>query len=287
MTIVFALCGLVCAACNDFIMKLVARKPRSKGLFFCLVGIVWGAVSLLFPIDLTNWKATLLWGSVASFFSITANLLLIESMGLQSAGICSTVYRLNLVPVAILACFLPGMDESISLVNGAGIFVAACAVLCFMAPPDREETGSGQTAVKMARLGLFLVIIASCLRAGQGLSTKYCNIFGADKTGVMIINAVFWIVGGFLYAICRERKLMQVNAHLLGYSAGSGLAVLGIIYFMLLSTDGGDASIVLPIQQMSFPLTLLFSAIFLHEKVTPLKLTGVVCGIVAVILLCL
>jgi len=283
MAIIYAFCGLVCAALNDFIMKLVARKQRSRGLFFCLVGVCWGAMCLFFPMSFS--RETLIWGCSASTFSLTANLLLIESMGMQSAGICSTVYRLNLVPVAVLACFLPYLNESITWYNGVGIAFAAAAVLCFMSRSN-VEAGT-RDAAKLAKLGLFLVIVASFLRAGQGLSSKYANVFEADLIGVIFINAVFWAVGGLIYALIRERKIMSLDSHITGYSIISSIAVFGILFFMLASTKEGKAAIVLPIQQMSFPLTLILSVLFLHEKVTAAKLTGIACSIAAVVLLCL
>ncbi len=51
------------------------------------------------------WQTTLFWGCASGFLSVSANILLIEAMGMQSAGICSTIYRLNLVP-AVLGAWL-------------------------------------------------------------------------------------------------------------------------------------------------------------------------------------
>ena len=241
MTIVFALCGLLCAAVNDFIMKLFARKKRSRGLFFCLVGGFWAGACFLMPMDHTRWKMTLIWGCAAGFFSIVANLLLIESMRPLSAGICSTIYRSNLVPVAILACFLPYLNETITWYNAVGIVCAAVAVLCFMSNPgDRKHASVAKRAVT---LGLFMVITASFLRAGQGLSSKYATVFEADIGGVMLVNAVFWIVGGLLYALLRERNLMKMDSPMIGYGVMSGGIVFGIIFFMLESTKGGNAAV--------------------------------------------
>lgn len=187
--------------------------------------------------------------------------------------------------MAILACFLPYLNETITWYNAVGIVCATVAVLCFMSNPgDRKHASVAKRAVT---LGLFMVITASFLRAGQGLSSKYATVFEADIGGVMLVNAVFWIVGGLLYALLRERNLMKMDSPMIGYGVMSGGIVFGIIFFMLESTKGGNAAVVLPLQQMSFPVTLLLSVIFLHEKVTRAKLAGIVCSIAAVILLCL
>ena len=122
LAIVFAFCSLCCSALNDFIFKLFADKPQSRGLFAMLVGVIWTVVMALLPMDWTHWKATVIWGIISGFFSIAANLMLIEAMGMQSAGICSTIYRLNLVPVVFGAWILLG--ETISVLNWLGIVLA-------------------------------------------------------------------------------------------------------------------------------------------------------------------
>ena len=51
MAVIFALCCLGCSAVNDFIFKLFADRPMSRGVFFSIImpiaGLAfWGAVIL-------------------------------------------------------------------------------------------------------------------------------------------------------------------------------------------------------------------------------------------------
>lgn len=282
MAVVYALCCLLCSAGNDFIFKLFARKPRTRGIFCSLIGIFWGLLTVLcFDIDWSFWKAILIWGSVIGFFSIAANLLLIEAMGLQSAGVCSTIYRLNLVPVIFGAWLLLG--EQIALFQWIGIILAIGAVLCFLSLPENTSLSDK----KKARLGVFMVILAAFLRAGMGLSYKYAYAANADEFGITAFIALFWIIGGVLYALFREQKQVKVDKSLLFYGTLSGLFVAGITIFMALALKAGKASVTLPIAQMSFPLTFLLSILFLKESVTRWKIIGVILSIAAVLLLCM
>lgn len=282
MAVIYSLLCLLCSAGNDFIFKLFARKPRTRGIFCTLIGIFWGALTLLcFDIDWGTWKAILIWGSVIGFFSIAANLLLIEAMGMQSAGVCSTIYRLNLVPVIFGAWLLLG--ETVASYQWIGIILAIGAVLSFLTLPE----SSNQSNKRRARLGIFMVLIAAFLRAGMGLSYKYANAAGADEFGVTALIALFWIIGGLLYAILREQKQVKVDKSLLFYGFLSGMFVAGITIFMALMLKAGKASITLPIAQMSFPLTFLLSILFLRESVTRWKILGVILSIAAVLLLCI
>ncbi len=280
MAIVYALCCLMCAALNDFIFKLFARRRRPRGLFAALIGIVWLLASLLLPVDWSHRGTTLLWGGLSGLLSIAANLLLIEAMGMQSAGICSTVFRLNLVPVVFFAWLLLG--ERISALQWGGIACAIGAIFCFL-PVSRVRNSR---LARFARLGIFLAICAALLRAGMGIAYKYAFLNGADRNGIVLVNSLFWIVGGFWYSLIRERRQIGVDRAMLGYSVMSGGFVVGIVFFMAASLQYGEAGIVLPIMQMSFPVTMLFGTLFLKEPVSSRQLVGTGLGILAVLLLC-
>ena len=282
MAAIYALFCLLCSSGNDFVFKLFAQKTRSRGIFCALIGIFWGLLTLLcFKIDWTTWQSTLIWGSVIGFFSIVANLLLIESMGMQSAGVCSTIYRLNLVPVVFGAWLLLG--EKVTWLQWIGIALALGAVLCFLTLSGNQDSQSK----KLARLGILIVVLAALLRAAMGISYKYAYAANADEFGITAVIAVFWVIGGLLYALIREKKQIKVDKTMLVFGFVSGMFVAGITIFMALALKVGNASVALPIAQMSFPVTFLLSIIVLKESVTRWKLLGVVLSIAAVLLLCI
>ena len=206
MAVLYAVLCLFCSAGNDFLFKLFARKPRPRGIFCTLIGIFWTALTIIcFPVDfVTNWRATLLWGCIIGTFSIVANILLIEAMGFQSAGVCSTIYRLNLVPVVFGAWIMLG--EKVIPVHWVGICLAIAAVLCFLTISDTDKK-----KVKRARLGLYMVILASLLRAGMGISYKYAFIYGADQYGFVTITGIFWIIGGLIYTTFQRTEKFKLK----------------------------------------------------------------------------
>lgn len=275
MAIVFALLCLVFAAGNDLLFKFYARKKRSKGYFAAIVGLVWLLVTCWLPMSPeSNWRMTIIWGSISGFFSITANLLLLEAMERLGAGLCSTVYRLNLVPVVIGAALL--LHESLLPMQWVGVGLALVAVLAFLPRGD---------AAKFALAGFLMVLAAALLRAGMGLSYRFGFLNGADKNMVVVVNSIFWIIGGLLFAWFREKQSLKKQPHIWRYGSLSGLLVAGIVFTMAGALNYGKASIVLPIAQMSFLLTFACSAVFLHEKMTKSVWVGIVCGIGAVLLL--
>ncbi len=276
--IIYALVCLLFTAVNDFVFKLFASEGRSsRGGFVAIVGIFWFLALVWLPKNPDSSLAmTLGWGAVSGFFSFTGNILLIEAMSRQSAGLCSTIYRLNMVFVVIGAFFL--LDENISLLQAVGIGLALVAILAFL--PDGKDANARPT-------GFYLALLAAILRAGMGLSYRYAFLQGADKNGIVLINSLFWIVGGFLYAWVRENDRNLKDRRVLGYGVLSGVLVAGIVFFMAGSLSSGAASIVLPIAQMSFLITFVLSAIFLSEPCTFRKLGALACGGLAVMMLAL
>ena len=283
MAVLYAFYCLGFAAFNDFVFKLFARKPRSRGIFIFVVGVIMTAVQMvLLPDwrDTSSWKATLLWGVICGFCSVVGNVLLIESMSRLSAGVCSTVYRLNLALVIPLAVIF--FDEKPIWYQWIGVALALAAVLAFMPVGEKKSVGR--------KSDYAMLILAMMLRAGMGIAYKYAFKYaGAAESGVQIVNGLAWVVGGIVYYLLGERKRFSAKEafapKVLGYGAGSGVLVTGIIYFMAKSLAAGDASIVLPIQQMSFLATFFLGVFFLKEKITIRKVAALVCGVAALLLL--
>ena len=281
MAILFALCCLGCSAVNDFIFKLFADRPMSRGVFFSIIGVIMSAAAL-WNIDFNaisgNLSNTLLWSCAAAFFSIAGNILLIESMGKLSAGICSTIYRLNLIFVVPGAILFFG--EHLSLLQLTGVSAAVLAILLFSFSTLKKEKASSLS-------GMIMILTASLLRAGMGLTYKQAFRCHIQEETLVFVNGLFWVVGGLLYAWLKDGKIKLPDRSVWGFSALSGLFVLGIVFFMAKSLQAGAAGVVLSIAQMSFLGTLFLSVLFLKEKLEPFKIAGIACGTAAILLLTL
>jgi len=277
MTLIFALSCCLCTAVNDLVFRLYARKSRSRGAYVLVIGLIWTLAFLLFlDCDLSSWKITLFWGIISGLFSVVANILLIEGMSHNDAGICSTIYRLNLVFVAFGAFLLLG--ETVTFMKLLGISFAIVAISMFFL--DSPHGGHSNKA----KLGFYLVGIAAILRAGMGLSYKYAFMEGADRNTLLVINGVLWIIGGAVYAIYREKHLGEkFGKKSWRYGMISGLLVCGIVLFMALALQHGDAAAVLPLAQMSFIATCGLGILFLKEKLSFKKALGILAGILCII----
>lgn len=278
--LIFTFCCLACSSVNDLVFKFFARRERSRGLFMTTIGIVGTLLMLTLPDKIgENWRMTLLWGIICGIFSAVGNVMLIECMGKLSAGMCATIYRLNLALVVPCSVFI--FNETLRLSQYCGIALAICAVIAFL-PLEKNSSVDR----KKLLIPIIMIITASVFRAGLGLSCKYGPLAGASKNGINFIIEIMWIVVGMAYYFIRERGA-KPDLKLVKYGALSGCLVAGILYFMImaLNAPGGKAGIVLPLAQMSFIFTFVLSVIFLKEKVTVAKIIALICGVGAMLLL--
>jgi drug/metabolite transporter (DMT)-like permease len=277
MALIFALSCCFCAAVNDLVFRLYARKKRSRGAYVLIIGIIWTLSFLAVPKSLSvNWQTTIIWGVISGILSVSANIMLIEGMSHNDAGICATIYRLNLVVVVIGAFLL--LDERLNITKILGIAFAVAAVLLFYLDGQQNSVRS------KVKLGFYLVAFAALMRAGMGLSYKYALLNGTDRNILLVINGLFWIIGGTLYMFFKERKISsKFNIKSWNYGILSGLLICGIVLFMALALQHGEATTVLPLAQMSFLGTSGLGIVFLRERLGRKKVFGIIAGVLCII----
>lgn len=276
--ITFALCCVLCSALNDFIFKLYAVNSKKRGIMIFWIGIIMTLALFRMPPAGMNYQSTIFYGLLSGFFSVVANILLIEGMTHQSAGFSSLIYRLNLIPTVLAGLLI--LNESLNRIQWIGIISALAAITLFGIADSKTNRWS-----KAARTGMIMVIIAALLRAAMGITYKYGFLHQADRNWVIWLNGICWIAGGILYGLLREKDYNFFNKTTLKYGFFSGILVIGIVFFMALSVFYGEASIVLPIAQMSFPITFLLGYFILKEKCNRFHIISLLLAIAAVILL--
>ena len=101
---------------------------------------------------------------------------------------------------------------------------------------------------------------------------------------MMLIAAASWIIGGFCYAWLRERRV-RITRKKLGYSALSGVLVFVIVNSLILALERGQASIVVPIANLSFIVALALSVAMKMERFTMRKTIAIVCAAASIYML--
>ncbi len=280
--ILFATLSMLFAGLNDVVFKRYSAKERSRGMYVLGIGLVWTILQSAtfwfkgtpFIID----RTTLLFGFSAGVFLTLSNLLLIESLTHINVSLGSTIYRLNTIGVILLSVVFLG--ETVGVFKVAGILMGICGVLLLYqkSHPDREN----RTFI----LFFSVAIIASIFRATYGVITKGGILQQADPEMMLLLISSCWIVGGGLYAIGKERRFRFTRKKMV-YSILSGLLVYLIVNCLMSAVKIGEASIVIPIANMSFVIALTLSVRLGMETLTLRKIGAIVCAALSIILLSL
>lgn len=272
---------MVFAGLNDLLFKEFTRRYDGLvGTFLSGVGLT-SAIVFGFLMFSTSGHATGTGWYIsvgAGIASILANILFVSSYRALPAGTGATIYRLNLVVVALLGIFLLG--EPVTMWKVAGLILGAVAVLILGMAESRRATA------KAAMSSVAVLVVACLLRAVMGILYKVATNNDVPYYELLFINGVSWAVGGWIWAkASRERTRFDLT--LSAFSLCSGLLVCGITYFMLAATALADASIVIPITQMSFAVTCILGAVRFNEPFTAPKILAIAAAVGSVVCLSL
>jgi drug/metabolite transporter (DMT)-like permease len=276
----FALASLLFAGVNDVVFKYYSRASRSRGMYILGMGLVWTvlqlAIVLFGGLAVSMDLRTVGFGLAAGLLVGLSNMMLVESLTGIDVGIASTVYRLNTIAVVVLAVLLLG--EPLTGLKAGGILLGIAAVFLLL-----ERVAHGEARRTFA-LYFALVVVAALLRAGFGILSKVAAQQGVDLQLMLLVNAPVWVVVGAAYAISREGGI-RVTAATVRFSLLSGALICAIANFLMLAIARGEASVVVPIANMSFVVAMLLSAALGMERLSGRKVAAVSLAGVAIAML--
>jgi drug/metabolite transporter (DMT)-like permease len=283
--VTYALLSLGSAGLLDVVYKRYSRKTRSRGTYVFGIGVVWAmlqtSVIIMKQDVLLLDSVSIGFGLLAGLFLTLSNILLLESLTHIDVSLGSTVYRLNSLAVVVMSWLFLGEDLGLLKLSGIGFGVIAVCLLY------QRGSGSLDDGKPHPFLPFFLMAIAaSFFRASYGVATRGGILNEADPQTMLLLCAVSWIVGGALYARLREGRF-QLTKKKIGYASVSGVLVFLVVYFLMQAVRFGEASIVIPIANMSFVMAMGISVILRFESFTPRKAAAMVVAALAIVTLAL
>ena len=278
--ILFALLSLFFAGLLDVVYKRYSRKERSRGTYVFGIGVVWcvlqtAALAMgeeVLIVDATSIR----YGLFAGLCLTLSNLLLLESLTHINISLGSTVYRLNTIGVVVMAFLFLGETLGGIKLLGVGLGIFAVGLLYHPDPTAMAQENRGRF------LPFFLMAVAASLfRAGYGVITRGGILHQADPQTMLLLCALSWIVGGAFYARLREGRF-RLTKKKVGYALVSGVLVFLVVDFLMLAVKYGEASIVIPIANMSFVMAMLLSVVLRFEPFSLRKGVAMVVACLAI-----
>ncbi|PLX82898.1 MAG: EamA/RhaT family transporter [Desulfuromonas sp.] len=261
--ILFALLSLFSAGLLDVVYKRYSRKDRSRGTYVFGIGVVWfvlqAATLVVSGEPLVVDTPSIRFGLFAGLCLTLSNLLLLESLTHINISLGSTVYRLNTLGVVVMAFLFLGEGLGSLKLLGVGLGVVAVGLLY---KPDSKTVSTEKNDHFL--LFFLLAVAASLFRAGYGVITRGGILNQANPQTMLLVCALCWVVGGALYARLREGRF-RLTKKKVGYALASGVLVFLVVAFLMLAVKHGEASIVIPIANMSFVMAMALSVILRYE----------------------
>ena len=278
--VLFAVFSLFFAGLNDVVFKRYSGKIRSRGMYILGTGIVWTflqAIASASKGDSLTFDETSLWfGLFAGLFLVISNILLLESLTHIDISLCSTVYRLNTIGVVILSFFL--LNEHMGVVKISGIVLGIMAVTLLFQRPSSSQ------AISKFPLFFALAVAASTMRALYGVTSKAALIRQADPQTMLLIISSCWIIGGAIYARFKEKRFRLTGKKAV-YSVISGILVFLIVNSLMLAVGYGEASVVIPIANMSFTVAIAISLAMKTERLNRKKAAAIIIAVASILFL--
>ena len=178
----------------------------------------------------------------------------------------------TVLTILLAAIFL---QEGVSLPKGIGIVLIAAGT--FLMIEKKESSGETKSAAWLwYALGSAIFASLTAILGKVGISGVESNLGTAIRTGVVLVMS--WVM---VFVTGKQEELKAIPKNELGFICLSGLASGGSWLCYYKALQDGPASVVVPIDKLSILVTVLFSYLVFHEKLTAksgLGLAGIVAG---------
>lgn len=161
----------------------------------------------------------------------------------------------------LLAALLLG--EGIGLTRGLGVVLIAAGTLLMIEKKAGETGKTGGTAWLWYALGSAVFASLTAILGKVGISGVESNLGTAIRTGVVLVMS--WVM---VFVAGKQPALKAIPKRELGFIYLSGLATGGSWLCYYRALQDGPASLVAPIDKLSILVTVLFSYVVFHEKLS-------------------
>ena len=164
--------------------------------------------------------------------------------------------------LTILLAFL-FLHESVSIPKAIGVALIAAGTFLMIEKKDSGGQKSQGNAWLWYALGSALFASLTAILGKVGIAGVESNLGTAIRTGVVLVMA--WAM---VLVTGKQSRLKEVPKNELGFICLSGLTTGGSWLCYYKALQDGPASVVVPVDKLSILVTVLFSYIVFHEKLT-------------------
>ena len=275
----YALVTLVCFGLNDLLFKRAAQHGAASHQVMMVLTLTMVPFFVAFGLvtrSVVPAPAALL-GSLGGLFAFYGFYNFSRSLASGAVSVLSPIFRMQFVVTAVLALAFLGEGLSAAKVGGLALAVAAAWLLQGSAAGARVEVSREAVArvlVTTVAVGIAFFLFKLALRQGATPATVLlCQVFALSGASTA-------------FSVFRDRGF-AASAAALRYGIPFGVSQAIGFAALIQGLAIGEASVLVPIGQLSFVLTAVVGLAFLGEAVTARKVSGLAAAVGAVGLLAL
>jgi len=211
------------------------------------------------------------WGMSAGVLVFIALYNFARCLASGAVSIVAPVFRLSFCITAALAVWL--LDEPLTPWKLAGLSAALAAVWLLLGGGRGDVPRASTTPV-------IRVLIATAAMGVVSFVYKLAALAGGTPATVLTGQASVFMPLATLFAVARDRGF-RPPAGSWRYGATAAVLLLFGLVMLIAGLAQGEASVLIPVAQLSFVVTAALGVIFLREPVTPRKGAGLAFAVAA------
>ncbi len=269
INILLAVFSMLAQGTSDFVYKRAQDRGIVLETYLMVESAPFAAAALLMGTFLDgfflNWTTVII-GLIAGVFSFWAIFCFVTSLKTGEVGVNTLIFRLNFVFVAIFATLW--LEERWTVSVGAGLVFAILAIgsVTLLERGGGERIAGGRRPIGLALLGMVLFAVLNVV-------LKIGIRDGANVGWLIAFAAFSWSCCAVVLTAARKKFVMPRDNWIFLPITGF-LKAIAFCTLLYAFRRGGNASVVVPIAQLSFLVTIGWAAAILREPLTRPKLVG-------------
>lgn len=257
----------------------INKRARQAGIpipsYLLIQTVFFSSTILVITLITTGIQVTgidILYSLIGAIISFAAFSLMLHSLTHGYASINYALFRLSFIFSSGAAILF--LKEILTVEKGFGVILATCAILIFFYTPKQQIAFK-----KSLSLALCAMLLGSCFQLTLKLATRVYS----SSPSFLLLMSLFFTNLVIIYYILSKHPAIPRKTFL--YAPANGILMSLGSLFVIIALSQGDVSIVTPIVQLSFIITVILSIVFLKEKITIFYIIGIICAAIAIIIL--
>ncbi len=293
---VLAVGAMLCLGLSDFLNKR-AMSAGVRRTQFLVVQSVFFTLTTLVLLPLVGgfeWSYELWYAVACGAITFISYLFVLKALETGEASVAVPIYRMSFGVTVILAVVFLGEEITPRNVLGFILIIIALLVLTAINGRSRDENvfqsseglplGKGDAVRTSAAIAVAFAVVAMVTIGIKGFLYKVGVSDGAPPTTFALVQSLTFLPIAVSYALLHDRNL-KMERKTWSTAPFNGVLTAMASLLLLAALIDGDASVAVPISQLCFVVTAVMAVIVFRERLTSLRVAGIISAVLAVLVL--